>query len=462
MRKAFRMLLITAFFMLFCFPAYAAPNQDDESLEGTGIALPIASFNELYGKPGSSADAVSRLDKNASIRLYDIQIQDAEVQFKADIQYGNESKTLAASGELFKSYKQQSSINSVVGDLSDSGGQFDVLLFEIYNDKAADKTIADNRLRNAPHLKLYIKDRADQLLLFELALPDSLKNVVVTHDKKIDTMKDFFWFARVIAPYEQKELPTDEPLKRMLGVRNPSDGFGTTAVGYFSDWVHSTTYYASFYIGNDLVQAYSLPYGSWKALDVTNESTWTNSFKIAERVSVNGTTDRRLDNPFRYQNVKLATAVGAKSTIVHAMIDGRLSSGSTGSKLGMKIFEKLHTRLLPAAPSISEIRSWINAIIDTGTDKDVVLGTSNIKLNSDPTVVEGANSKNHQLFRYTDINGTNTGHHLILQTTVQYESDTKTSATANGVMTAKWDVYYNGLLHDSSSNEVTFTYYVAP
>ena len=227
-------------------------------------------------------------------------------------------------------------------------------------------------------------------------------------------------------------------------------------------WTHSTTYYVSFYIGNDLVQAYSLPYGSWKALDVRNQSTWTNSFKIAEHVRVNGTTDRRLDNPFRYQNVRLATGVGEKSTIVHAMIDGRLSSGSTGSKLGMRIFEKLWSTTLPAAPSINEIRGWINAIIDAGTDKDVVLGTSNIKLNSTPTVVEGANSKSHQMFRYTDINGTNTGHHLILQTTVQYESTTNTSATANGIMTAKWDVYYNGFLHDSNNKEVTFTYSVAP
>lgn len=143
------------------------------------------------------------------------------------------------------------------------------------------------------------------------------------------------------------------------------------------------------------------------------------------------------------------------------MTDGRLQGKSTGSALTMKILEKLWSTTLPAEPSISEIRGWIDAVIDAGTDKTVTLGSSNIKLNSSPTVVEGANSKSYDMFQWTDINGANTGHHLLLQTTVQYESSTGTSATANGVMKIKWDVYYDGFLHNTASNEFSFTYQVS-
>jgi hypothetical protein len=55
--------------------------------------------------------------------------------------------------------------------------------------------------------------------------------------------------------------------------------------------------------------------------------------------------------------------------------------------------------------------SWVDAIIDAGTDKSVTLGSSNIKLNSNPTVVEGLNQKSsYDMFKWTDINGANTGH----------------------------------------------------
>jgi len=451
-------MLAIALFMSFSLPGHASSSRSAESIEGTGIALSTTLFNELYGKPTSTDNAVSVLNKNASIRLYDLQIQSDNIQFTADIQYGNKNKTLVAAGKLYKSYKQKSSINSVVGDISDKSGQFEVLLFEIFNDKTEGKTIVDQRLRNTPHLKLYLKDKTNQLLLFELPLPSSLMNVVVSNNDEIDTTKDFFWFARVITPYELKTISADESMKRMLGVSN-SGVFVPQGVGYFSDWAHNSVYYAAFYIGYDLVEAYSLPCGTWKALDVHGQSTWVLSFKVAEHVSVNGKTDRRLTNPFSYRNVKLAIGVGEKSSIVHAMVDGRLSGGSSGSSLVMRIFEMAFANL---APTISQIKNWINAVIDLGSDKTIVLGSSNIKLNTDPSSVEGANSKNHEMYRYTDIDGPNTGHYMVLQATVQYEGQSRTSATANGVMKVKWDTDYAGYYYDTDSKEITFTYNVEP
>ncbi|GIO67254.1 hypothetical protein NYE48_01605 [Paenibacillus sp. FSL M7-1455] len=462
MKKGIASFLLAAVLMITLSFPVQAQSIDDGEVIAKGVALPIPTFNQLYGTPSSSDNAITNLDKNVTANIHDIQLQDANLSFKAEINYNNQVKELDATGKLFKGYKQEDSINSIVGDIEDKGNHFGILLFEIYNDKAPDKVITNDNLAETPHLKLYLTDQEDNVILLEMELPEQLAHVTVTNDEAIDTTKDFFWFINVIKPYEKRNIPTDDKMKKMLGV-NPTE-VSPTAVGYFSDWTHSTTYYQSFYIGSDFVQTYSLPYGSWKALDVTNQSTWTNSFKIAEHTTVNGVTNRSIDNPFRYRNVKLSTGVGAKSTIVFAMTDGRLSSYATGSSLTLKIAEKLWSTALPAAPSISDIKGWINAIVDAGTDKTVTLGSSNIKLNSNPTVVEGANSKNYDMYRYTDINGANTGHNMVLQTTVQYDSTTGTSATANGVMKVKWDVYYGatGSLYDSSSKDISFTYSVKP
>ncbi|WP_438350504.1 hypothetical protein ACP8HI_07585 [Paenibacillus sp. FA6] len=67
----------------------------------------------------------------------------------------------------------------------------------------------------------------------------------------------------------------------------------------------------------------------------------------------------------------------------------------------MKIAEKAWSLALPATPSISDITGWINAIVDAGSSKTVILGSSNIKLNSSPTVVESMNSGSKDItFQY--------------------------------------------------------------
>ncbi|MEK3732977.1 hypothetical protein MKX64_11100 [Paenibacillus sp. FSL M8-0334] len=458
MKKIAITLLLVLVTLSSTISSYAEKDTSSE-LSGSGIVVSVDKFNELYGTPDSSPDILKNLEKNAEIKIDSVDLHENNLRLNANISYGNQEYEMFAEGYLYNSYKRQDFINSVVGDLKDRNGNFEILLFDIYNDSSPDKVITSQEYEQTPHLKLYLTDNKGNILLFELDIPEKLRTISIDSDERIATEKDFFWFINVIKPFEDKEIPTNEKLMNQLGVQKSI--ISPNAVGYFSDWTHTTTYYKSFYIGSDYVQAWSLPYGSWKALDVNNQSTWTNSFKIAEHVTINGTTNRNVDNPFRYRNVKLSTGVGAKSTIVNAIVDGRLSGYSTGSSLVMKIAEKAWSTALPALPSISEITGWINAIIDTGTNKTIKLGTTNIKLNSNPTVVESANSGNHQMFKYTDISGANTGHHLLLQTTVQYESSTGTSATANGVMKAKWDVYYDGLLYNSSSKDVSFKYNVS-
>lgn len=326
---------------------------------------------------------------------------------------------------------------------------------EIYNDSEIDRVIVNDKFRGKPHLKIYLEDDNENILLFETRIPETLNNVKIFDGEKADVLKDGFWFVDIIEPYEVGEIPVDAEMLKIVQ-ENRAIEFLPMAVGSFSDWTHSKTYSASFYVGSDYIQAYSLPYGSWKALNVTNQSTWTNSFKIAEHVKVNGKTNRNLDNPFKYKNVKLTTAVGAKSTITRAVLDGKATKISSKGALSVLVAEKLWSSALPSAPSLTQIRGWVNAL-GKGTSKTVTLGKSNVKLNASPTVVERTTTGSKvELYKNTS----SSGHQLIFQTDVQYESKTGTSANAQGVMNIQWDVHYNGVMHNSSSKEITFKYTV--
>lgn len=462
MNKTLSFLIITIILTLFSNSVYAEENKnetldntDSKYQSNTGIFMPVNVFNELYGQPDSTKILPRNKVKKAKIDLREIVVEGNRINFSTSIYYGNQRNELNASGKLFKSYKQQDGINSIVGEIKDKNNNFEILLFEIYNDNKGDRVITNEKFEKKPHLKIYLKDDKENILLFETEIPDLLTNVKIFNDEKANVSNDGFWFINVIEPYEIGEIPTDAEMLKMVEENRTSETF-PMAVGSFSDWAHSTTYSASFYVGSDHVQAYSLPYGSWKALNVTNQSTWTNSFKIAEHVKVNGKTVRSLDNPFKYRNVRLATAVGAKSTIIRAVLDGSVDGRNTGGSLPILISEKLWAASLPSAPSLTQIRSWISAL-GSGTSKTITLGKSNVKLNSSPTVVEQTSSgTSRQLFKNTG----SSGHQMILQTDVQYDSSTGTSATANGIMDIRWSVYYNGSLHNSNRKEVSFGYNV--
>ncbi|MFD2114791.1 hypothetical protein ACFSTH_02400 [Paenibacillus yanchengensis] len=461
--KRYTSLFISLFVLFsFCIPlqAQAQQNEDINVKNVSGVSISIDNFNKLYGSQTSSDDALLKLEKNAEVTLGDFLVQGNEISFNATVAYNGQNKNLVATGTLFDSYKKQESINSIVGDITDKDGNFTILKFEIYNDKSYDKTIIDSELRNAPHLKLYLTDNSGNILLFEVALPVELNNIQILNDDKIDTLKDFFWFANVIKPSEQKQIPTTEALKEKLGVVNP--GISPKAVGSFSDWAGDTTYYTTLYVGMDYVQVWSLPYGTWKSTNVNGSDIWTNSFKIAEHLAINGTTSTIIDNPFKYRNVKLVTAVGGKSIIINAMVDGKLQGKSNGSTLASKIIEKTWSNLLPTLPTPGKIKEWVDAIIDAGTSKTITLGSTNIKLNNDKTIVEGLNQQSSaDMFKSTDSpTKQNVGHYLTLQTTVQYEGTPTTVATkTNGLMKIKWEVYYPASTKFGAGyKELPFTY----
>lgn len=461
MKKVLSLLVVISLIFTFAFSVSA---QKIDISDNNGLKVSFEEFNKLYGQPNSTDNVFFEVEKNIQFTFDDINVMKDQIKFSATLITEGEKSQIFINGELFNSYKQTEGINSIVGDLKEETGEYKVVLFEIFNASEYSKSITNENFSNSPHIKLYLTDNFNNIYIIETQIPSELKDIQILKTEKISTDKDFFWFINVLQPTEYKKIKTTDELIHTLGAYdnsvNSSSSITPFGVGSFTDWVGDTTYYVSHQVGTSTVQAYSLPYGSWKATNVTGESTWTNSFKIAEHVKVDGSTLRSVENPFVYKNVKLLTGVGAKSTIVSAMVDGNLKGKPSGSALTMRILEKAYSTALPAAPSLSTIRGWINDVKNATTSKSVTLGSTNIKLNNNPTVVEGLNQQaSHYMHKDTNIDGTNTGHHLTLQTTVQYESSTGTSATANGIMTIMWEVYQPAsTLYDSDSKEIEFTY----
>lgn len=460
MKKVLTLLVVLA---LFTSGLSVSAQKNDTSINN-GLKVSLEDFNHFYGTPNSRDDVFFEADKNIQFSFNNINIVKDQINFSGTMINESEKSEISISGELFQGYKQAEGVDSIVGDLREESGEYKIVLFEIYNAREYSKSITSQSFSYTPHIKLYFTDKNQNIYLVETEIPTELNDIQIQKSEKISTDKDFFWFMNVLQPTENKELVTTDELIHTLGAYNQNTDSSALispfAVNNFSDWTGPTTYYVSYNVGFNVVQAYSLPYGSWKATDVTGQNTWVNSFKIAEHVRVDGTTMRNVDNPFVYKNVKLLTGVGAKSTIISAMLDGNLKGKPSGTELTMRILEKVYSTALPAAPSLSTIRGWINDVKNATTSKTVKLGGSSIKLNNGPTVVEGLNQQAaHVMHKDTNINGTNSGHHLTLQTTVQYESSTGTSATANGIMTIIWEVYQPAsTLYDSDSKELTFSY----
>lgn len=414
----------------------------------SGLFMPSSKFNELYGQKNSPKNLTISKDTKANITVQDVQLNKDQVTFIADIEYNNETKKLAANGTLFNGYKQQEGKNSVVGELTDEASDFKVLLFEIYNDTQPTQAITNVELETTPHLKVYLTDNNNNIVLFEIEIPKTLQGIKIENDLQPPSTNDLFWFVDVIEPTEVVELPNNEITLEIIKKETVKNQ--PLSVGGYTDWYHPMTYSTSYSVSGDTITNYSRPYGTWKSTHVRSSAgIWINSFKIAEYVTINGRTVSA-QNLFSYKNVRLTTGVGAYSSIERAFIDGTMVGKGTGNSLTMKVFNKLWSTLTPL-PSLNDIKGWINAISDM-SNKTVTLGSTNIKLSDKATAGVSVDSSNYSL------NSNN--HYLILQSDVQYNSKISDSGSgsANGVMKVSWDVFLNNSKYSNSDRIIQFTY----
>ena len=101
------------------------------------------------------------------------------------------------------------------------------------------------------------------------------------------------------------------------------------ALDNYSIWTNPTTYHTSFDVGSDYKQFYSLPYFSYKHVNVSSaDSSWIAQFKVAEHTRVGNYTYYG-NNVFEYRNLQLAFGAGDYSTIIRTHQEGRIYDRST-------------------------------------------------------------------------------------------------------------------------------------
>lgn len=276
--------------------AAEASNNDNQSI--CGRLLSTTEFNEIYCSADYSEKiTLANLKIPANLIIKDISVSGTRVELSLEITMNGQLSSTVISGDLYASYKQQDGRNSIVGNMISSNPDYQVLLFEVFDDTANDTLLINPSLNNIPHMKLYLSAPNNMLLLFESKLPTQLRNLSFIKNEQIASTKDIFWFVGIVEPYEKKQLPTDREMRDFMGIEEKPATFSGSAP-LASDLWTGQTYYCSFIVGSDYYQYWSMPYGNMSipSTITSSDTTWTSSFKVAEHISVNGITYRDIDN----------------------------------------------------------------------------------------------------------------------------------------------------------------------
>jgi len=411
-------------------------------IEDQGISLTVEGFNEtLVGRKENRKSLMSQKSLHKlDLKLGDFTLKDESVSFNANVG----ETAISLSGPLHASYKIQNDMNSIVGDLTDATGNFKVLLFEIFNDTQNDNLLINHDLNGKPHLKLYLLDSNNNILIFEMDVPETLNTLEAKSFAEVeDNKKEMFWFSGLAEPLSVKEIPTSETsIAEVSGNTNTS--ISPTALNEFSTWTNPTTYYTSFYVGSDYTQCYSLPYLSYKHVNVSSsDSTWIAQFKIAEHTKVGNYTYYG-NNVFEYKNVKIAFGSGDYSTMIRTFQQGRVydtTSGlkKTGDNISANLIKKTISKV-PYGSTINDVIGYINTA--TSVVGDVRLGSTGVNLSGSPVSAAGEKlTSKYKLEECTDHSGqTDNGHYFTYHVVLNYEGNGSSKSTT-GNLQLKFDVW---------------------
>lgn len=457
----------------FSIPAYA------ENMEplyaGKGSIMTEEVFNSKYAvNSKNNLISENNLDEEAKIELYKISISEKyEIEIFARINYLNEWHTLNLNGNIFKSEKQDRGINSFAAVLEESKNNFDILLFEIYNDTKPDTLFVDITKNYNPHLKIYLKNSNNEIILFELDLPQIFQNVVTSDDmEKCQGLYDTLWFTQIVDPLEDAVLPMTDELMKKLGI---SPTISSRAVGTDTKWTMGTNY-RSFNVGGDIYKMYSTLYGYWKATNVgSGDSTWTFSMNVSEYVEING-TKVNTDNGFNYRNLDIKAVCGANTTFHELKMDGRIAikSGNLWKDAGKTvtgiISELLWSKIQDKIPTSGTVLSFLNLFGNSDYTKTatrtITLGGTSFQATEKGEAGISYRSPSQYLL-YKDA-GESDGHsfkfHPLVQGDTGLTGSTSVNRTTYGRFSAKWTVYFNNEVVRTdaaeNSNGLNFSYQV--
>lgn len=207
MKKMVSLFLAFAMSVPLCIPAFAV----GDNAQSNSTTMTIDQFESRYVGANPSTDSVASVASATDVSVASIEYGNIvynptsrEISFDATVSEAGELTNFGAEGTLYSSYKADLGINSIVGALQDTTGQYEILRFEIYNDNDLSRLYAINTPATAsiPTLVMYLRE-GEKLYLFETAIPSEMAAIVVPNTPECKTTEgsvDGFWFQEIVDP----------------------------------------------------------------------------------------------------------------------------------------------------------------------------------------------------------------------------------------------------------------------
>lgn len=448
MRKQLNVLLaICLVLSLACQIKPSAAVAYDDSFNVSGYTMSEDYYKATYGsKTADGTEIKSGETKTAAdVRISDIEVKDNAISLSLNM--GTGGKNMVIGGKLYKSAMNQHGVNSIVVDAKCTDSSYGILLFEIWNDSAADHQILYNTtVRNVPHVKLYLQNSNDDISAFEFPLPAALNELEASNYEKADSSIDLLWPMKVV-DVTVTEAPTDDYILELLGLNDPSREVST-----WTTWQNSRTYFLTFTNMGTEFTSVSLPYVDYRYTNVTSVGgTWIASFEVAEHTSTTNAYGDYLsfygDNAFSYRNVRLAFACGDNTTVISTFQQGRMVDslfwlGPTWIEDGARIAVGILELAADACNIDSSYFSLLTLLASIEPfDQTVTLGSNNVTLMNSLTVTAGVQlDERYYISECTNQNGEeNIGDYLTYHANVLYENAGGNTNTV-GVLNIEFDV----------------------
>lgn len=225
------------FSLIICFCLLASVGGNAFAVEasaseevGNGLKMSVGSFIKNYtGEESNSIKQVRTVaTRQAETISYGEFFYDADsraLSFDVIINDGETDYPLLVDGCLYNSWKQGYGINSVVGKMTTDNESFEVLTFEIYNDK--DVSLLNETFvpgsEQGEILKFYLK-KGESLYLFETPIPEVLKNISIPDipaNRCTESKVDGFWFQDIVPP--QMGVVEKTASGSEIGIRSTED-----------------------------------------------------------------------------------------------------------------------------------------------------------------------------------------------------------------------------------------------
>lgn len=459
-----------------------------------GKELSMDDYKEVYGKPKKERKSLgeTKSDKDVTLNINNLSIINNDINLEYSI--GDITENLE--GELFESRRGE---DNIVAEFTGES-EYEVLYFEIAKGEELANSLYNKKVNNKPHLKMYLRDSENRILLFEELLPTKLDGLEISNTEECSVENDYLWYADVVDGTVE-EIPVAEGVEAntiifdeeliMKAVREAagldsveiiesgSSELNASNIGgaegkqlgasYTNQWGGSTIYKKTVSNGVEETSYRFYPYGyiTKSSVPTSGNASWTASLLVSE-----STTSGFIDSPytttayginyFSLRNAEIAMSAGNHTQMRKCMVDGHVRQVSNGKilKTGSEIACKLLT-YCPGTALAGKISSEIIGFIDKATTvkaETVKLGSDGVTIYDKVTTVAKA-KLDSKYYMGRNSYGSEDGDSFKAEVTLSRTSESASNTT--GAIQIKYDVYtnlYDAYLTNVKGNLTTFTY----